>query len=281
MIILKNRGGGMLKRISLLVVVSILLGIFYVLPVGSAENSVITPNTAETKEGKGEESKDAAALKSIPDVPSTIGEQVLHDVGAGFDIGCAVTGAYNPLCAPVAIINTLRVVGSILGIGNTEEKKIKAEALGEFFGDICFDKFGDSRVVEIPLSKETVSENKYSLKCAKSVPSGPQKKHFIISACYRKNNTNVKTFFSVRVKDQEKDKNIAKGECLPLLDKFDKGEINYKDPTTGDEIKIICEREFIGDDKFSVIKVKLTKNNADYSSFFYPGMTKAEPEGIK
>ena len=74
---------------------------------------------------------------------------------------------------------------------------------------------------------------------------------------------------------EEKDKSIAKNKCLQAIGKSDLEVVEYKDLETGINYKFSCTRHFVGEDKFTFLRIGIIKNNVrNPMMVFYPVLTK-------
>jgi len=224
---------------------------------------------------KGEEE-----LVTTPPVKETVsagGENPLEQIQTALDINCAVGNILACIIgAPGAGVSIFKELGRIFkGEDTFEDIEIlfRQAAIIEATKDSCVNVMGDKNRANLFVDAVGVGKG-FRVECVR-VFDPKNKDVFRMEMTYYRDATfenKIQRSYSL---SGEKDKAIAKSKCLQAIDNPDLSEIEYKDTITGANYKFTCTKHFVGEDKFSFLRIGIIKNNVrNPMMVFYPVLTK-------
>jgi hypothetical protein len=209
----------------------------------------------------------------------------LDNIQTALAINCAAGNVIA--CIPSLGLNILKVIKWFVKDNeDTKENPLMKGAIFSALKDACLDALGTKDTVEIPIKDtKTNKEGKIVCKTTESTfrtEIENEKAVADLSIYYSENGTLQELLpkFIPRIPifpKREKARAIAQTKCFRLLEKEDKGEEEYSDPDTGDKLKVTCWQEYIGGDKFPILRGNLTKNGKPFRRvvFMSPGIKRS------
>lgn len=229
--------------------------------------SAFSENVTSKKDENDAKKKEMSLPVALPD-----NSKSLDNIQTALAFNCAVGNVIT--CIPSLGLNILKVIKWFVKDNeDTKENPLMKGAIFSALKDTCLDALGNKDTVEIPI-KDTKTNKEGKIVCKTTGSTfhteiENEKAVADLSIYYSENGTLQELLpkFIPRIPifpKREKASAIARAKCFRLLEKEDKGEEEYSDPDTGDKLKVTCWQEYIGEDKFPILRGNLTKNGKPY-----------------